>query len=426
MNNMNMHPPDNTTSSRAVIMCIGHPSTGKTSSTQRLHFELSGEHNVELLTSMSVRTRLGFMDDLHSEEKRQRVYDEIANEVEKRLEDGAEVVILDGNFNKRSRREAVYRLSDSHDASVFVVRCTVPDESEIRERLDARSRDFDKIENKASTLELYNMIKDCGDAVDGDLLPCGSRPSIIEYDTVNQTVNVVHKNYRNSGDRALMERISRCLAGPADRNACQAAGEATTFIFDIGGVIQSLRWESVSNRLNAIKPNITMDDFRNALYLEKESCFGLYEVDALDSHKFWTAIAARLDLAETCIPEIQESFGHLYGCADAAVIGSLRKLKKNHRLIVLSNSCPELELAVRGEGDVYDVFDEMYFSHRIGFKKPDRRAFEYVLDAQGLKPRECVFVDDLARNVNAAEELGIRGMLYLSPRQLEKDLAPYL
>lgn len=49
-----------------------------------------------------------------------------------------------------------------------------------------------------------------------------------------------------------------------------------------------------------------------------------------------------------------------------------------------------------------------------GTRKPDAAAFETVLDALGVaaNPSTCVFVDDNAENVAAAEALGIDGVLY--------------
>jgi 2-haloacid dehalogenase len=54
--------------------------------------------------------------------------------------------------------------------------------------------------------------------------------------------------------------------------------------------------------------------------------------------------------------------------------------------------------------------------------KPDRRIFEILLCRHGLRPSSTVFVDDLARNVNAARELGFIAVQFTSPPQLRQDL----
>lgn len=410
-----------------VIMCVGNPSTGKTSSTQRLHFQLSNSHEVALLTTMSVRKSLGLMDDLHSDESRERVYSEIVNQADANLSQNAQVVILDGNFNKRNRREAIYGLLDKHGADLVVVECRVDDVAEIQDRLRFRQRNEGSIENRASTMDLYNLIKNTADPLHEDLLPDGTHPKIIEYDTSRQAISCKNCTSDDAVGMSRIQTICDCLMSDA---SCDASKDVSTdikaVIFDIGGVLQSLRWEIVSNRLSEMKSDITMDDFRNALYYEKERYFGKYEVNVLSHEMFWSMIVQRLGLPETSIARVSAAFKYLYGPVDSEMETLVADLKRSYKLYILSNSCPELEEAVRRGDRIYDNFDEIYFSHRIGFKKPDERAFNYVLTKNGLKPGECIFIDDVSRNTSAAKQVGMHGVLFLSPGKLRSNLSPYL
>jgi len=45
-----------------------------------------------------------------------------------------------------------------------------------------------------------------------------------------------------------------------------------------------------------------------------------------------------------------------------------------------------------------------------------------LLDRFQLKAVETLFIDDNDRNINAAEKLGIKSILFHSPQQLKKDL----
>jgi 2-haloacid dehalogenase len=57
-----------------------------------------------------------------------------------------------------------------------------------------------------------------------------------------------------------------------------------------------------------------------------------------------------------------------------------------------------------------------------GVAKPDRRIFEILLHRHGLRPQSTVFIDDQARNVDAARELGLIAVQYSSAAQLRRDL----
>jgi 2-haloacid dehalogenase len=68
------------------------------------------------------------------------------------------------------------------------------------------------------------------------------------------------------------------------------------------------------------------------------------------------------------------------------------------------------------------LFDGRVVSGEERMRKPDPRFYNILLDRYGLKPDEALFIDDNARNVRAAEELGIRSVLFQSPAQLETAL----
>jgi HAD superfamily hydrolase (TIGR01509 family) len=83
------------------------------------------------------------------------------------------------------------------------------------------------------------------------------------------------------------------------------------------------------------------------------------------------------------------------------------ELRKRHRVCCLSNSnevhwerFPELDT----------LFEHALSSHRIGYVKPDREAFEHALQRTGARPRDTWFFDDLEPNVAAARSLGMNAV----------------
>ena len=49
----------------------------------------------------------------------------------------------------------------------------------------------------------------------------------------------------------------------------------------------------------------------------------------------------------------------------------------------------------------------MYLSHEIRCRKPDKEAFQIILEENKLKPNEVFFVDDSSQHIEAAKKLGI-------------------
>ena len=52
-------------------------------------------------------------------------------------------------------------------------------------------------------------------------------------------------------------------------------------------------------------------------------------------------------------------------------------------------------------------FDSVYFSHKMGMRKPDLEIFHHVLESEQLNPSETLFIDDTEENTLAAAQIGL-------------------
>lgn len=66
-------------------------------------------------------------------------------------------------------------------------------------------------------------------------------------------------------------------------------------------------------------------------------------------------------------------------------------------------------------GSFADCFDGLYYSHRIGLRKPDREAFERVIGEQGLEPSRTIFIDDTLQHVEGARVVGLQAHHLIPP-----------
>ena len=57
-----------------------------------------------------------------------------------------------------------------------------------------------------------------------------------------------------------------------------------------------------------------------------------------------------------------------------------------------------------------EMFDVVVISGEVGMRKPEPEIFLHTVDLLGLEPAQCVFVDDLSHNVEAAVEVGMVGV----------------
>lgn len=102
----------------------------------------------------------------------------------------------------------------------------------------------------------------------------------------------------------------------------------------------------------------------------------------------------------------------------------LVKLLKNHyKLAILSNHAKEWSEYMKQKFDLFQSFDQMIFSCDVGFRKPDPRIYETALNKLKCDPEECILIDDKKRNTDAAEKLGIKGIIFEGSLKLLEDLS---
>lgn len=88
----------------------------------------------------------------------------------------------------------------------------------------------------------------------------------------------------------------------------------------------------------------------------------------------------------------------------------------------LTNWSAETFCQVRHRYPIFDLLDGMVVSGEEHMVKPDAAIFHCLTERYGLNAEDCLFVDDLQRNVDGALAAGWQGVLFQGTDQLRKDL----
>lgn len=100
------------------------------------------------------------------------------------------------------------------------------------------------------------------------------------------------------------------------------------------------------------------------------------------------------------------------GTPNEELIAYVRGLRGSCRLGILSNSFVG---ARERETELYrfdELVEQIVYSHEIGIEKPDPRAFEAACAILEVRPESCLFIDDVAANVEAAQAAGMQAHLF--------------
>ena len=114
-------------------------------------------------------------------------------------------------------------------------------------------------------------------------------------------------------------------------------------------------------------------------------------------------------------PEIEARYLSRSFRLDHGFRTNAQKLLHQYSLAMISNDVAEWSAYLREYFDLDRYFRAIIVSGEVGHRKPDPAIFKDFLERTQADARNCVLVDDRARNLHAAAELGFRTILFMRP-----------
>lgn len=101
------------------------------------------------------------------------------------------------------------------------------------------------------------------------------------------------------------------------------------------------------------------------------------------------------------------------------LIQNIRELRKKKIKCILATNQEKYRLEyMKKEMDFESIFDKIYSSNLIGFKKPNIQYYAYILNDLNEDPANIIFYDDGQENIDSAKLLSINSNLYNSDLKL--------
>ena len=180
-------------------------------------------------------------------------------------------------------------------------------------------------------------------------------------------------------------------------------------VFDFGGVIVTIDFQQAiahGKEIGLKHADRLLDPYTQS------GIFGDLESGKIDEKTF------RKELSKMAGRELEWKdcqylfMGYLKELPHRNLEAMLRLHDEGYRLLLLSNTNPyimdwAMGNSFDGEGhSLMHYIDRAYLSYQCGLMKPDERLFQLVLDKEQIKAGETLFIDDGARNIEAARHLG--------------------
>jgi HAD superfamily hydrolase (TIGR01509 family) len=189
-------------------------------------------------------------------------------------------------------------------------------------------------------------------------------------------------------------------------------------IFDIGRVLIRV---NVSRAMEVLAAGIALTPQEAWSAIEKDPRMLDWQEGRISPRDWHLHLTKRLGASLTF-----EQFSEVWNRAlEPAPIQSesfLEKLSKNYRLALLSNTDALHMSHAEGNFSFFRFFPNRVYSYRVGASKPDPLIYREALKACKVRAEEAVYIDDVAAYAEAARRLGMTGIVFQSPEQLQTDL----
>jgi glucose-1-phosphatase len=181
----------------------------------------------------------------------------------------------------------------------------------------------------------------------------------------------------------------------------------STIILDLGGVILNLDQELAFQNFSKLGFDLEKLNDESILFNDFEKGF-ISETEFRSSLK-------KLIEENVSDEKINEAWNSMLLDLPEERIELIKQLKLNYEVYLLSNT-NSIHISWFNnyfensfENEKWEMlFNRIFYSHEIGFRKPNADIYEFILNEIGKTPKECIFIDDNRSNLEGAESVGIR------------------
>jgi putative hydrolase of the HAD superfamily len=189
-------------------------------------------------------------------------------------------------------------------------------------------------------------------------------------------------------------------------------------IFDVGRVLIRV---GVSRAMDGLASGLSLTPQEAWSAIEKDPRWLDWQEGRISPRDWFLHLSKRLGTSLTF-----DQFSEVWNRAlDPNPIHSesfLENLSKNYRLALLSNTDPIHMSNDEARFPFFRFFPIRIYSYRVGASKPDPLIYREALQACKVRAEEAVYIDDIAAYAEAAQRLGMTGIVFQSPEQLQSDL----
>ncbi len=191
--------------------------------------------------------------------------------------------------------------------------------------------------------------------------------------------------------------------------------------FDFGGVIQRTEFQAPRQHLGE-RFGMEYEDIDKLVFGSETARRASVGEISEDAH--WSYVLTRLKRPAAEMKAIKAEF---FGgdVIDRELVEFIRSLRGKFHVGLISNAWNGMRAHLERE-KLIELFETVVISAEVGVMKPEARIYSIALKQAGVKAEEAVLVDDVQANIDACQQIGMKGVLFNDPQKAEDELKKLL
>jgi len=193
-------------------------------------------------------------------------------------------------------------------------------------------------------------------------------------------------------------------------------------IFDFGNVVAHFDYGKAASKLGA-RLGLSGEELLERLRpLGFSDLLKSYESGQITAEAFSNGVSRLIGL-EITHDEFVAAWADIF-TANESIAPLFAFFKARGYTLILGSNTNDLHAVQfrRQFAETLAYFDRLVLSYEVGHIKPSKSFYMACASAAESDPADCVFIDDLAENVEGARAAGLVGVLYETTEGLLKDL----
>jgi putative hydrolase of the HAD superfamily len=197
-----------------------------------------------------------------------------------------------------------------------------------------------------------------------------------------------------------------------------------TLFCDIGGCFLTNAWDRGERRSACETFALDFDAFEGL----HEAAVDLFERGGLTLDEYLDRTVFAVASPKTVSREAFAAFMRSCSRPLGRALDVLSDFRASHpiRCFVLNNESREMNDYRIETFGLRDRFDGFLSSCYLGLRKPEPEIYRLALEIAGARPAESLMIDDRAPNLEPASSLGMRTLLFETPRGLDEGLRAWI